>query len=229
MSLVLYKPGVKAARVRAASKPQALQGGCRLKLGDAKPLDCGGFDTAFEPGGFDARACLPAARCFGNLMPCLLAALFLLAGLCRFATAAESATPAPRFETRELVVDSGRAGLAAWQVELTYDPAQVTIVGVEGGTAAPFGPDKPPFYDPKGLAAGRLVLANLTTDAKPASGAQTVARLHLRVTGAGAPKITAKVVAAGDATGKRLAATAEVKAKPAAEEISQKETKGTKE
>ena len=151
----------------------------------------------------------------------------LLFCLCLAGAAAESATPPPRFETRELVVDSGKAGLAAWQVELTYDPAQVTLVGVEGGTAAPFGPDKPPFYDPKGMTAGRIVLANLSTDAKLRTDAQTVARLHLRITGAGEPKIEAKVTAAGDAAGARIPATAAVKAEPA-KEISQKETKGTK-
>ncbi len=146
----------------------------------------------------------------------LLFGLLLLAAVSGRAAAAagvvESATP--RFETRELVVDSrGAVGLAAWQVELKYDPAAVAIVGVEGGAAAPFGPDKPPFYDPKGLTAGRIILANLTTDGKLRTGAQAVAKLHLRITAPGEPKIETKVVAAGTAAGARIKATAEVKKK----------------
>jgi hypothetical protein len=126
-----------------------------------------------------------------------------------FATAQEKPAVTPRFETRDLVVDSGKASLAAWQVELKYDPAIVAIVGIEGGTA-PFGPDKPPFYDPKGMTGGRIILANLTTSAKLKSGPQTVARLHLRIQGEGAPKLAAKVVTAGTAGGTKIPATASV-------------------
>lgn len=117
---------------------------------------------------------------------------------------------AVRFEVRDLVVDSGQAGLAAWQVELAYDPAAVKIVGIEGGDTAPFGPDKPPFYDPKGMAGGRIVLANLTTNPALRTGPQKVARLHLRIQGAGTPRISARVVAAGTANGAKIQASATV-------------------
>ena len=138
----------------------------------------------------------------------LMLLVFLLAMLFGGVFAMAQEKPTARFETRELVVDSGKATLAAWQVELKYDPATVAIVGIEGGDAAPFGPDKPPFYDPKGLTAGRIILANLTGSATLRSGTQAVARLHLRILGAGEPKITAKVMAAGTAGGARIPATA---------------------
>ncbi len=146
---------------------------------------------------------LPAPRRLGSLLFLLLA---LLGGL---VILAQDKPAAPRFETRDLVVDSGKAGLAAWQVELKYDPATVTIVSIEGGTI-PFGPDKPPFYDPKGMTGGRIILANLTTRNPLGTGPQIVARLHLRIQGEGEPKITTTLVTAGTAKGAKIAATASV-------------------
>ena len=75
------------------------------------------------------------------------------------------------FTAVDVYVESPRP-LAAWQLEIRTDAA---IVGVEGGEKAYA---EPPFYDPKALQGGRIVLAAFTTGAAP-RGRVRVARLHL--------------------------------------------------
>lgn len=77
------------------------------------------------------------------------------------------------FTAVDVYVDSPRP-LAAWQLEIRTG---ATIVGVEGGELKPW--TEPPFYDPKALQGGRIVLAAFTTEAAPPGGRIRVARLHL--------------------------------------------------
>ena len=78
------------------------------------------------------------------------------------------------FTAVDVYVDSPKP-LAAWQVEIRTD---ATIVGVEGGEPKAYA--EPPFYDPKALRGGRIVLAAFTLEATPPSGRIRVARLHLQ-------------------------------------------------
>ena len=78
------------------------------------------------------------------------------------------------FTAVDVYIDSPKP-LAAWQVEIR---TAATIVGVEGGEPKAYA--EPPFYDPKALQGGRIVLAAFTTDAAPPSGRIRVARLHLQ-------------------------------------------------
>ena len=109
-----------------------------------------------------------------------------------------------RFRTFALMVDADTDSLAAWQVELTYDQAAVRIVGVEGGLA-PW--EEAPYYDPKGLDAGRMVLASFTLDPDPPSAAIRVARVHIQQTGRKRNPLQANLMAAADAAGRRIGAT----------------------
>ena len=93
--------------------------------------------------------------------------------------------------------------LAAWQVEIRTD---ATIVGVEGGEPKSYA--EPPFYDPKALQGGRIVLAAFTTDAAPPSGRVRVARLHLRERGP--TSLTAHEIVAAAPGGARLDAKIEL-------------------
>jgi hypothetical protein len=109
-----------------------------------------------------------------------------------------------RFRPYALIVDPGGARLAAWQVELTYDPSALRIVGVEGGR----GPwREAPYYDPKGLDAGRMLVASFTLAADPPSKATRVARIHVQETGRDGSAIRVKLTAAADADGRRIGAT----------------------
>lgn len=109
-----------------------------------------------------------------------------------------------RFRSFAVLIDAGDEPLAAWQVELTYDPAAVRIVGVEGGRA-PW--QEAPYYDPKGLDAGRMLVASFTLAADPPAKATRVARIHVQETGWREASIRVKLTAAADAVGRRIGAT----------------------
>ena len=109
-----------------------------------------------------------------------------------------------RFRPYALVVDPAGEPLAAWQVELTYDAAAVRIVGVEGGRE-PW--QEAPYYDPKGLDAGRMLVASFTLVASPPAGAMVVARIHAQETIGSGTSIRAKLTAAADPDGRRIGAT----------------------
>lgn len=90
-----------------------------------------------------------------------------------------------RFRPVDVFLDSGDARLAAYQVEVRYDKSRVKIVGVEGADAEEAeGFNPPPYYDHKGMDAGRIVIAAFVTDDLLAPAGRTrVATLHLRVEG----------------------------------------------
>lgn len=107
------------------------------------------------------------------------------------------------FKVLELWVDAGREKLAAYQVELRYDRKRMNIVGLEGGTSRAF--HGAPYYDPKGMTGGRIIIAAFSPDDRLApSGNTRVARLHLRVKGLGLPPHTLKLITAARPGGKRF-------------------------
>ena len=103
-----------------------------------------------------------------------------------------SHAPAPAtFSFVDVFIDSGTTPLAAYQVELVghiagddgQNPAAVTIVGVEGGAAAPF--RDAPYYDPSAMQGERVIIGALSTlpaDQLP-RGKVRVARVHMMTTG----------------------------------------------
>ena len=80
--------------------------------------------------------------------------LFVLPG---FAWSPQEPAAAGRFQPIDVYVDAGRAALAAWQVELSYDPGRAKLVGIEGGEHPAF--SAAPHYDPAALAAFRASAA----------------------------------------------------------------------
>lgn len=109
------------------------------------------------------------------------------------------------FRPLDIVVNSGNESLAAYQVEVTYDNSRVKIVGVEGGGAKGWNPA--PYYDGRGMTAGRIVIAAFVADDKHATTGRTrVARLHLRVEGEGDPELSIRLVTAARPGGERIEA-----------------------
>ena len=102
--------------------------------------------------------------------------------------------------------------LGAWQVELRPECGRAKLVGVEGGEAKDF--TNPPYYDPAALAEGeRIVLAAFTRGRALGPGRHRIATIHVL----GAPaRWHARLVAAGDAEGRRItvAVSAEVREAP---------------
>lgn len=135
----------------------------------------------------------------------LFSALVVLAAV--LLASASGGAKGARFYPVDLYIDSGDLPLAAWQVELTYPAREVSLVGIEGGDA-PFG--EPPYYDPAGLSAGRVVIAAFTLDVAPKAGRARVATIHV-MDGGGRPRaVEVRLVLAADRDGNRIDARAQV-------------------
>jgi hypothetical protein len=109
-----------------------------------------------------------------------------------------------RFRTFGVGIDAGEERLAAWQVELTYDPDAVRIVGVEGGPP-PW--EEAPYYDPRGLEGGRILVAAFTLSPEIPPGAIRVARIHVQEMRSSRTPLQANLAAAADPDGRRIGAT----------------------
>jgi hypothetical protein len=113
-----------------------------------------------------------------------------------------------RFGAVDVFVDSKGERLGAWQVEVKVVGGEGTIVGVEGGEAGAF--RGAPYYDPKALAGGRIIVAAFSTAGELPTGETRVARLHLQMTGEGKRAYVVRMMAAADGDGQRILASARV-------------------
>jgi hypothetical protein len=133
-----------------------------------------------------------------------LGALLAMAGALLLPPAPATSAAQARFVAVDVFVDSGGERLAAWQVELTYDRDHVRVLSLEGGAAE--GWREPPHYDPRGMTAGRMVMAAFVSDdALASSGRARVARLHLLVEGMGERLPEVRLVTAAGPGGGRIA------------------------
>lgn len=145
-------------------------------------------------------------------MNALRSALLVSLGFlcCAFATP-QSARQDVRFAAFDVLIDAGATPLAAWQVELTDPSDRATIVGVEGGDpTAARAYAEPPYYDPRALSQGRIVLGAFSTGDTLPTGRVRVARVHVRVLGPEPLDWDARLVVAGAPDGRSLAAVLEL-------------------
>ena len=112
-----------------------------------------------------------------------------------------------RFRPVDVVIDTGAEPLAAYQFELSYDRESVKLVGIEGGEG-PFNPA--PYYDPRGMEAGRVMIAAFTTKANPPAGRIRIARIHLAYEGEAPPVLDGRLVLAAAVGGMRIDAALEL-------------------
>lgn len=121
-----------------------------------------------------------------------------------------------RWEAVDVYVDSGKAPLAAYQLEVQarMDPGvegrAVKLVGVEGGEqGGAFG--DPPYYDPDALRGERIILAaySLAAEASLPTGRTRVARLHVQVPESGTPVYRCILTVAGNSMAEEIEAKAE--------------------
>jgi hypothetical protein len=114
--------------------------------------------------------------------------------------------PAPvRFGALEVYVDPGQTPLAAYQFEVTARTGNVALVGLEGGDHPAF--KSAPYYDTRALLRNKVIVAAFSTAADLPHGRTRVATLMVQITGDAEPAYDAKLVTAGSADGKPIAAT----------------------
>ncbi len=130
--------------------------------------------------------------------------LFAAVAAAAFLGIAATGSHAQRYQPVDVYVDSGDQPLAAYQLEVTVD-GDAMIVGVEGGDAPAFA--AAPHYDPKALAGGRIIIADLDVGTDLPHGRTRVATLHMRESGA-PPTYQVTLQAAANADGTPIPATA---------------------
>ncbi|MFT5129224.1 MAG: hypothetical protein ACI8W8_002846 [Rhodothermales bacterium] len=120
--------------------------------------------------------------------------LFLALGL--------SASPGS-VTTFELVIDSGTADLAAWQVELSFDAESARILRID--SAVGFPTDIPLAFDHAGLSGGRLTLLAISTSTALPTGITSVARVQ--IFHRGDPQLSVRPIAAANSAAQRIPIT----------------------
>ncbi len=124
---------------------------------------------------------------------------------------AEREESAVRFDTVDVVIDSGKRPLAAYQFQLEAVEGDVTIVGIEGAASGPF--SDAPYYDPEALSGGRIIVGDFIAknERDLPTGATRVARLHVRIAGEREPDYRASLHTAGTAGGEPISADIRVR------------------
>ena len=142
----------------------------------------------------------------------LIAGAALLLGLALFALprSASCQEDEARFRPVDIYVDIPAAALAAYQIELVVEEGDAQIVGVEGGEHPAF--KEAPFYDPRALMSGRIILAAFSTDAALPRGRVRLLTVHVREVGP-APRYSLRLVAAAGADGEQLTPTVSIEAR----------------
>ncbi len=137
-----------------------------------------------------------------RLLAMLILASVLLMGTLAIVPAGPG-QPGVRFAAVDLILDSGDAPLAAYQLEFVATRGDVRITGIEGGVGAFSGA---PYFDTRAIQQDRVVIGALHAieHAAPA-GATRVATVHLMITGAVEPVYELTLVTAARDDGARIA------------------------
>lgn len=132
-------------------------------------------------------------------------ALALLLVLGASASAAGETADRPRvFSVLRLEIDPSGAELSGWQLRADFGKSDARIVGIEGGASPAF--TAPPYYDPRALNGGEIVLAALARGQELPTGRTTVAVLHVEHDPSGLPPLEVSELIAVGADGDEIEA-----------------------
>ena len=130
------------------------------------------------------------------LAPICIAALLAATIVC-----AQDDVQSVRFDAIDVYVQTGDEPLAAYQLDLSAEQGDVTIVGIEGGESEVF--TAPPYYDPAAIQNNRVIIAYFSTAAADAlpRGKVRIATIHVQITGDIEPEYDAKITVAATVDG----------------------------
>jgi hypothetical protein len=126
---------------------------------------------------------------------------FLLAGLLGLAACAPTERE-ESFAAVSVLLDSGAAELAAWQIELVDARGLARITGIEGGEHAAF--REPARHDPAALRGGRVRLAAFSLANELPRGETRVVTVHYALPAGSTAGFTLRVEAAAARDGEVL-------------------------
>ena len=113
-----------------------------------------------------------------------------------------------RFAWVDAWIDPHGKPLGAYQFELKFSGADVTLVGVEGGEHPAF--TQPPYYDPKANLSKRVIIAAYNTAGDLPNHRTRVARIMVRITRSARPNYSATLDVAASTDARPINATISV-------------------
>ena len=133
------------------------------------------------------------------LAPICIAALLAVTSVC-----AQDEVLSVRFDAIDVYVQTGDEPLAAYQLDLSAEKGDVTIVGIEGGESEVF--TAPPYYDPAAIQNDRVIIAYFSTAAADAlpRGKVRIATIHVQIIGDVQPEYDAKITVAATVDGEPI-------------------------
>ncbi len=134
-----------------------------------------------------------------TLAPFCIAALLGVTIVC-----AQDDVQPVRFDAIDVYVQTGDEPLAAYQLDLSAEKGDVTIVGIEGGESDIF--TVPPYYDPTAIQNDRVIIAYFSTAAADAlpRGKVRIATIHVQIVGDVQPKYDARLTVAATVDGEPI-------------------------
>jgi hypothetical protein len=103
----------------------------------------------------------------------------------------------------DVFIDPQGQALACYQVEIAAIVGDVKLIGIQGGDA---GFEEPPYYDPRALQSGRVIIGAYTLAGNPPTHKTRVATLNFMISGRVAPQYQATLRVAGSSNEKSIPA-----------------------
>lgn len=143
-----------------------------------------------------------------RIVPLIFLMLGLLGGSAHEANRLDASQSSARFTAFDVLIDSGKTPLAAYQVQIVATPGDVTLVGVEGSDNPAFA--AAPYYDKHAILKKQIIVAGYSLAGSLPTGKTRVATLMVRLGSGAKPDWNVTLEVAGGADGKQIPATASI-------------------
>lgn len=143
-----------------------------------------------------------------RIVPFIFLMLGLLGVSAPEANRIDATQPGVRFAAFDVLIDSGKTPLAAYQVKIVATSGDVTLVGIEGSDHPAFA--AAPYYDKHAILNKQIIVAAYSLAGSLPTGKTRVATLMVRLGNGAKPGWHITVQVAGGADGKPINATASI-------------------
>ena len=143
-----------------------------------------------------------------RVVPIILFMLGMLGGSAPEANRVDATQPGPSFVAFDVLIDSGKTPLAAYQVRIVATSGDITLVGIEGSDQQAFA--AAPYYDKRAILSKQIIVAGYSLAGSLPTGKTRVATLMVRIGSSATPDWHVTLQVAGGADGKQIPATASI-------------------
>jgi len=143
-----------------------------------------------------------------RIVPLIFLMFGLLGGSAPEANHAVATQPNVRFAAFDVLIDSGKTPLAAYQVKIVTTSGDITLVGIEGSDQPAFA--AAPYYDKHAILNKQIIVAGYSLAGSLPTGKTRVATLMVRIGSSIKPDWHVTLQVAGGADGKQIPATASI-------------------